>query len=174
MEIYAHAREVMAKSGNPRQWGQTCWPPRDLIAADIAAGRSYVLEEEGVIGAVFCFMQGEDIEPCYNDIDGHWIGSGAYGVVHRIAASGAISGAGQACIRWAYSQCGDLRMDTHTDNRIMQHLFDKLGFVRCGVIHVEEDNDPRYAYEKLPESTREQKPNKNAWNISGNAQNTEQ
>lgn len=29
----------------------------------------------------------------------------------------------------------------------MQGLLEKLGFDRRGFIHVEEDNDPRYAYE---------------------------
>ncbi len=149
MEIYAHARQVMREAGNPRQWGPTNWPPQKLIELDIQEGRSYVLEDQGVIGAVFCFMQGPDIEPCYREIDGKWIGRGPYGVIHRIAASGKVPGAGQACIRWAADACGDLRMDTHGDNLIMQHLFEKLGFTFCGIIHVEEDDDPRRAYELI-------------------------
>ena len=40
-------------------------------------------------------------------------------------------------------------MDTHGDNKVMQNLLKKNGFVYCGIIHVEEDNDPRLAYEKL-------------------------
>ena len=35
-------------------------------------------------------------------------------------------------------------MDTHTDNGIMQSLLEKLGFKRCGIIYVVEDNYPRY------------------------------
>ena len=31
----------------------------------------------------------------------------------------------------------------------MQSLLEKLGFQKCGVVHVPEDSDPRYAYEKL-------------------------
>jgi hypothetical protein len=30
----------------------------------------------------------------------------------------------------------------------MQNLLRKLGFVHCGTIYVQEDNDPRLAYEK--------------------------
>ena len=34
MEIYAGAREFMAEHGNPRQWGNTNWPPEALIRKD--------------------------------------------------------------------------------------------------------------------------------------------
>ena len=44
--------------------------------------------------------------------------------------------------------CESLRADTHEDNKIMQHLLEKNGFVRCGIIHVE-DGTPRVAYQKL-------------------------
>ena len=42
-----------------------------------------------------------------------------------------------------------MRIDTHTDNKVMQKLLTKLGFQRCGIIYVIEDNYPRYAYEKV-------------------------
>ena len=56
---------------------------------------------------------------------------------------------------WAFSRCGHLRMDTHGDNTVMQRLLTKLGFRYCGIIHVEEDDDPRLAYEKLPDTQEE-------------------
>ena len=46
MEIYAYAREYMAKTGNPNQWGPTNWPPEELLHRDIAAGHSYVCEND--------------------------------------------------------------------------------------------------------------------------------
>ena len=55
---------------------------------------------------------------------------------------------GQFCLGWAYEQCGHLRIDTHTDNKVMQNLLKKLGFIRCGIIYVIEDDNPRYAFEK--------------------------
>ena len=44
--------------------------------------------------------------------------------------------------------CQSLRADTHADNKVMQHLLEKNGFTRCGVIHVA-DGSPRFAYQKL-------------------------
>ena len=80
--------------------------------------------------------------------DGAWVGSDNYGVVHRIASDGSVRGVGAFCINWAFDQCGHLRIDTHPDNAVMQRLLDKLGFTRCGIIRVQEDDDPRFAYEK--------------------------
>ena len=37
MQIYAHARDFMAKTGNPNQWGPTHWPPEDLIRLALRA-----------------------------------------------------------------------------------------------------------------------------------------
>ncbi len=149
MEIYARARRFMAEHGNPHQWGDTNWPPEALIRADIEAGKSYVCEADGKAAAVFFYDCGEDIEPTYRDIeDGAWEKTSPYGVVHRIASAGNCKGAGEACIRWAYEQCAHLRIDTHPDNLPMQRLLSKLGFTKRGIIHVVEDDYPRFAYEK--------------------------
>lgn len=151
MAIYAGARLFMAEHGNPNQWGPTNWPPSDLIVKDIEAGKSYVYENAvGTVSGVFFFDQGEDIEPTYREItDGAWKGDNRYGVVHRIASDGSEKGIGAACIMWAFEKSGHLRIDTHPDNKVMQSLLKKLGFVQCGIIYVEEDDYPRYAYEKM-------------------------
>ena len=67
--------------------------------------------------------------------------------INRIATDGT-RGVGSFCLSWAYAQCGHLRIDTHGDNRVMQGLLRKLGFVHCGTIYVREDRSPRLAYEK--------------------------
>ena len=151
MEIYTYAREFMAEHGNPNQWGPTNWPPEELIKADIKKGCSYVCENKsGDVVGTFFFNQGKDIEPGYRDIEeGKWIGDDHYGVVHRIASDGSEKGIGSFCIRWALEQCRHLRIDTHGDNKVMQNMLKKLGFVHCGTIYVEEDNYPRMAFEKI-------------------------
>ena len=150
LELYARARAFMAANGNPNQWGPTRWPPEALLRADIAAGHSYVCVHEGRIIATFFFNQGRDIEPTYARItDGAWLSDAPYGVVHRIASDGTVRGAGAFCIGWAFERCGHLRIDTHGDNRVMQRLLQKLGFIHCGTIYVEEDDYPRLAYEKI-------------------------
>ena len=150
MELYAHARQFMADHGNPRQWGATNWPPEQLIQQDIAHGNSYVCLQDGRIVGTFFFTQGRNIEPAYQTVeDGCWSSDTPYGVVHRITSDGTVKGTGSFCLDWAFRQCGHLRIDTHGDNIVMQSMLAKNGFRHCGTIYVEEDNDPRLAYEKL-------------------------
>lgn len=147
LKIYAHARGFMARTGNPHQWGDEGYPKEELLREDIRKGISYVAEQDGRIETVFVFFIGED--PSYRVIEnGAWIQDGPYGVVHRIASAGRIKGSGAECLRWAFEQCGNLRIDTHDDNRVMQHVLEKNGFVKCGRIYLE-NGDPRIAYQKV-------------------------
>ena len=143
-EIYADARRFMAANGNPTQWPDG-YPYRDMLEEDIALGQLYVLEENQELQGVFMFAVGND--PTYTYIEGKWPSDTPYGVVHRVASAGKTKGLLARIIAWAAAQCPVLRMDTHRDNKPMQHLLEKLGFVRCGIIYVE-DGTPRIAYQK--------------------------
>ncbi len=148
LEIFDCARKFMRDTGNPRQWYMRGWPPESLIRSDIEAGKSYVCTDEGRVVGTFFFNFGESVEPTYREIDGKWLGSDNYGVIHRIATDGT-KGVGTFCISWAFEKCRHLRIDTHPDNIVMQKLLSKLGFERCGIIKIVEDDDPRIAYEKF-------------------------
>lgn len=150
LRIYEHARDFMARTGNPKQWGPTHWPPERLVRKDIATGKGYVCEQNGRVVGVFFYDEGIDIEPTYAQIDdGAWLDDGAYGVIHRIASDGTVRGVGTYCLEWAFARSGHLRIDTHTDNKVMQNLLHKLGFIHCGTIYVYEDRYPRMAFEKV-------------------------
>lgn len=146
MAIYAYARQFMADHGNPTQWGQTK-PAKEVIEKDIEEGNSYVCVEGDVIAATFFYKYG--VDPTYLTVyDGAWVNDEAYGVVHRIASAGKIKGAGSFCLNWAFDRCGNLKIDTHENNTVMQNALKKNGFVYCGIIHLE-DGQPRLAYQKL-------------------------
>ena len=124
---------------------------RDITIGQYYSADSFIhrLDPRTKIIGTFFFICGKNIEPTYRRItDGAWLDDSPYGVVHRIASDGSVKGIGTFCIHWAYEQCGHLRIDTHGDNAVMQNLLKKLGFVHCGTIFVEEDHDPRLAYEK--------------------------
>ena len=152
LNVYQEAREYMAVNGNKEQWGDH-YPPRTLIEEDINTGKCYLAVDEKVCG-VFYFAIEND--PMYNIIeDGQWLNDNQYAVVHRIAVSKNTHNKGIAgqCINYAVEICkgngiSDLRMDTHIDNFPMQRFLEKNGFVKCGIVFVE-DGTERLAYHKI-------------------------
>ena len=90
-------------------------------------------------------MIGED--PTYLKIEqGNWISDEPYGVVHRVASDGTVHGVLGRIMDYCKGQMPHLRIDTHEENKVMQHVIEKCGFVRCGIIYVS-DGTPRIAYE---------------------------
>ena len=141
-KIYAAARKFMAENGNPTQW-KNGYPWRDLLEEDIAMGKLYVAMDGDFICGVFVFVIGED--PTYGYMEGGtWRSDAPYGTIHRIASRG--SGVFAACMDFCRSRCGHIRLDTHADNKPMQHLAEKHGFSRRGIIYVE-DGTPRIAFD---------------------------
>jgi len=146
MEVYAYARKFMAEHDNPNQWKNNK-PSREQIEKDIQAGKHYVCEEEGRIAAVFYFAH--EVDPTYINIyDGAWLNNEDYAVVHRIASSGVVKGAGSFCMNWAAAQSENLKIDTHKDNYVMQNMLKKCGFVHCGTIYLE-DGEERLGFHKI-------------------------
>lgn len=144
MFVYAKAKDIMDQSGNPNQWKKG-HPSREMILEDIRKEQSFVVERNGQIHGAFAFILG--IDPTYLEIeDGAWLNEEPYGTIHRLASDGAEKGIFTECIDYGKTQIKNLRIDTHENNRIMQHLIEKHGFVRCGMIHLA-NGAPRIAYQ---------------------------
>ena len=145
MDIYEAGRALMRAAGNPNQWVNG-YPSRELIEGDIACGNCYVIEDEsGILHGVFAFIVGDD--PTYSVIeDGSWLNDEPYGTIHRIASDGTMRGILAAAVGFALDQTGNVRVDTHEDNKPMQGALAKAGFKRCGIIYCV-DGTPRIAYQ---------------------------
>lgn len=142
-EIYGIARTFMREHGNSEQWGKDD-SPEVFLEDDVEQGNLYVLEDDR-IHAVFFFCTGED--PTYKVIrDGQWISEEKYGVVHRVASDGTLRNVLGQIMDYCKQQIPHLRIDTHEKNKIMQHVIEKNGFVKCGTIYIE-NGSPRIAYE---------------------------
>ena len=102
--------------------------------------------KEGTLCAAFVFYMGP--EPAYEALDGAWLCTGPYGVVHRLCSPGRMRGAATECLRFCMRQCESLRIDTHENNAPMRGLLRKLGFVQCGTVHLA-DGSPRLAFERV-------------------------
>lgn len=145
MEIYDIARQFMRREGNATQWSGG-YPQRELLEADIVRRKLFVVTSGERIRGVFYFSMGPD--PTYGRIeDGDWHCDAPYGVIHRIASDGS-GGIFPAAMEFCLTQCSYLRIDTHHDNLPMQHVVQKHGFRRCGIIFLP-DGSPRIAYDRI-------------------------
>ena len=149
----------MRADGNHSQWSAPGFPDDSLLLRDIACGGGFVIESvipssgssvipsEAKESIVAYFALLPSPEPTYDVIEGAWLTDEPYGVIHRMASYPEIHGIFSTVINYAASRYAHLRIDTHRDNRIMQHLIEKHGFTYCGIIRLE-DGTERLAYER--------------------------
>ena len=98
------------------------------------------------IVAYFAFLPAP--EPTYAQIyEGAWLNEEPYYVIHRLASWPDVHGIWDSVLNWAFARTKTLRVDTHRDNRIMQHNILKHGFSCCGIIYLL-SGDERLAYQK--------------------------
>lgn len=144
LSVYEAARKFMTANGNPHQWGDDKYPDKALLVEDIQKGQLYVLDYDGSIDGVFMSAPGPDA--IYGRINGRWLNEQPYYVIHRIASAGRKRGILALSVQFVLKLAKNIRIDTHCDNRIMQAALSRSGFVKCGIIHLE-NGEERIAYQ---------------------------
>lgn len=147
MTVLGAAKGIMRASGNMGQWVNG-YPSEDVIADDIVSGYGFVVEDGDLVEAYFAFIPSP--EPTYARIyDGAWMDDERpYHVVHRIGSTPESHGVFETIMAFCFSHDPNIRIDTHRDNRIMQHCILKAGFSYCGIIYLA-SGDERLAYQKI-------------------------
>ena len=152
MKVIDAAKGIMRQSGNMHQW-MDGYPSEAVIMADMEKGGGFVVVDNGdcqspsrIVG-YFAFLPSP--EPTYAKIyDGEWIDDvQPYHVVHRIASYPDAHGIFSNIMEFCFSHDTNIRIDTHRDNKIMQHNILKHGFTYCGIIYLL-SGDERLAYQK--------------------------
>lgn len=154
--VFSVARKFMAQTGNPNQWAES-YPSEELLQRDIESGDSFVCistrlpygqqRSQGCrqIVATFVLRGGED--PTYREIyNGAWLNNKPYATIHRIASDGTQKGIFGQVLAFTHQRYDTVRIDTHRDNHVMQHLLQKHGFAYCGIIHCW-NGDERLAFQ---------------------------
>ena len=146
MKVMDAAKKIMRQSGNMHQWGEG-YPSEAVIRADMEKGSGFVVVDDGKIVGYFAFLQSP--EPTYAMIyEGEWLDDvQPYHVVHRIASYPDAHGIFSCMMDYGFSHDSNIRIDTHRDNKIMQHLVTSHGFSYCGIIYLA-NGDERLAYQK--------------------------
>jgi len=152
MHIFRQAQASLQRQG-VNQW-QNGYPNPEIVDRDIASGNSLVC----IMNSLVCasFVLSFDYEDTYDSIyEGHWLSTGQYAVLHRLAIGDAYKGQGVGTAMIAHAEqiclsCGihSIKVDTHRDNMPMQNLLCRNRFLYCGIIYLA-DGQERLAFEKL-------------------------
>ena len=148
MAVLEAARGIMRASGNPSQWPDG-YPTAAMVEEDISRGVGHVFEApDSLIAGYFACIPGPD--PTYSCIEGGaWLeDTQPYYVIHRIASFPQVHGIFEGIIGHVSCLTDNIRIDTHRDNKIMQHLLERHGFSYCGVIYLL-NGSPRLAYQRV-------------------------
>lgn len=149
VEILKEGKRQQVLAGNPNQWSDT-YPGRADVLEDLEHGESFVgidpHSQEIVV--TMCILQRP--EPTYASIEGQWLDDQMdYVTVHRIASIQ--KGAGKQALQFALDCFGNVRIDTHKDNKAMLRVIEKLGFTHCGVVTMR-DGTLREAFQQIKRS----------------------
>ena len=145
-DVLAEARKTMRASGNMHQWTDG-YPQLDVIEADIERQGGFVVVEGGRVVAYFAMLPSP--EPSYVTINGTWTDdTKPYHVVHRIGALPKVHGIFNSVMDYCFAHDTNIRIDTHRDNHIMQHLIASNGFNYCGIVTLS-NGTQRLAYQKI-------------------------
>ena len=153
MKIINDAQRYLAAL-NINQW-QDGYPNKEQITLDIKNKDSYIiLADDGTVIGTTVFTT--KTEPTYQNINGKWITTNTCcGVIHRLAVDEAYRKEGLAEFVFNYCEkqlkingIDSMRIDTHKDNKGMQHILTKRGYQYCGII-ILDSGDERLAFEKV-------------------------
>ncbi len=148
--IMNQAKSYMKEHGIPQWQGE--YPNEVDVQMDIDEHGGVCVIEDGEVVAYSFVLQYQD--PNYSYIEGKWLNDEPYVVIHRTCVKDTMKGKGVASLFVEYAQgiciengIHDIRVDTHEKNLSMQRMLEKNGFIKTGIIYVE-DGSPRYAYQK--------------------------
>lgn len=156
LEIIGQGQAFLKDQGLS-QWQEDRGPEIADVEKDIADGEGYVFIYEERIAGYTSLVSG--IDPVYTAItEGQWKQGDApnYVSVHRVAVSTAIRGKGLGRIFMGLMidkarELGyvDIRIDTHSENIIMQKVIKDVGFSYCGIVEFPFFDGKRRAYQIL-------------------------
>lgn len=147
--IISQAKHYFRENGIP-QW-QGDYPNEMDILKDIENYGAYCIKNDHEVVGYSFVAQYKD--PNYSYIEGQWLNEEPYVVIHRTCIKDTMKGKNLAsefvvlaktiCEK---NQIHNIRVDTHEKNISMQKMLEKNGFIKTGIIYVE-DGSPRFAYQ---------------------------
>lgn len=139
------------KLDGSEQW-QDGYPNPEVVKTDILKKAGYVLtNDDEIIGYTAIFVNDE---PAYNTIEGHWLSTGDFVAIHRVAIADGHLGKGLSIEILKYveqialkNNIHSIKVDTNFDNPAMIRIFERSDYQYCGTVMLR--GKQRQAYEKL-------------------------
>lgn len=163
LKMVGDGRRFLAAQGID-QW-QGSYPQTATLVADIQHQHTYVLVQANQILGAAALVPG--IDPTYQQImTGQWLTNGSeYLAIHRVMVSTEHHGEGiaESLIRHLLAEIdqsdsyASVRIDTHPQNKAMQHIIKKCGFTEIGTVNLTAIGKPHtnnFAYERLNANVR--------------------
>lgn len=152
LKILSEAREHQRELGF-MQW-EDDYPNTQDVLNDINDNNAYFfLKNDNIFGYAYIGFEG-DVN--YKNIEGEWKSDRPYAVIHRLAFEKEAQGKGFSKETFGaikkFVSCRDIhsiRIDTHKDNKKMQHILLREGYMYCGIVTL--PIGPRLGYELLYE-----------------------
>ena len=120
------------------QWTED-YPNIETVLRDIEKSRGYMICSESEPFGYVCVDFGG--EKSYDRVDGQWKANGKYGVIHRLAFGKNSRGKGatkevfplikELCKN---EDAASIRVDTGSENKLVQHIFEREGFEQTGTL----------------------------------------
>ncbi|MFT7336083.1 MAG: GNAT superfamily N-acetyltransferase [Porticoccaceae bacterium] len=153
LQIWAILQQAILrrKEDGSTQW-QDGYPNPQVVHNDIEKGQGFVLVEgETIIGYSAVIINDE---PAYDKIEGKWLTTDDFFVIHRVAISEKHLGKGLSKMVIGYIEAFavqnniySIKADTNFDNIAMIKIFEKMGYILCGEVYFR--GSARKAYEKV-------------------------
>lgn len=155
LAIIHSARQLLHDNQIP-QWQDGEGPNQQQLEVDISRQQCYVLiDDQQIVGLG---VLSPDLEEPYEQLkNGQWQQTQQpYMAIHRVALARAHQGKGLALLLMnllittaRLNNCIDIRIDTHPQNKAMQHLIKKAGFTYQGDILLPVVNGERLAFQAI-------------------------
>ncbi|MCX8524832.1 GNAT family N-acetyltransferase [Chryseobacterium formosus] len=149
-EIIQQSIERRRKDGST-QW-QNGYPNLQTIESDVSKGFGHVLTVNDDVSVYVALIFND--EPAYSSIDGAWLTTGEFVVVHRVAVSENFAGQGLAKKLFNYVEeftksqnVLSIKVDTNYDNLAMLKILESKGYTYCGEVYLV--GGERKAFEKV-------------------------
>lgn len=139
------------KENGVDQW-QEGFPNSETLTNDILNRYSYVIfsKEDSINPAGFIVLSLEREEPYHNPLEGSLKLEGPYVTIHTTAVSKICKGKGISKAMFAFAEDFArlnnrtiIRIDTHKDNKIMQHILDREKFQYCCLVQLPPEENLR-------------------------------